>query len=428
MNSFRVSVAIIFLSLCAFVTSASHPRDFEYVAPLQADLEQGGYYRIRLPGEVYANCHDFPNDMRIFDADGRQLPFFLWRSGDLDRTDAIETTLLNRSRTEGETGYWRQDLRVEPRSDGDRPTHNRLLVESTGREFIRRVEVLGSERGEDWSLLAAGFLVRMRRPTAIDNNIINYPESNFPLIQLRVYPSAMEALETFDIPRVRLVHNTRASVTYDWVPVSDIEPQARDRNDEAQVIVLDAGYRRMPIEKLVFDVEKTEYARAVRVHGRNSRDEQWRHVVSAEIHSLSGSLSNEVSFRGSRNRYLKVEIYHYDDEPLSLREIRAAGSARNLVFEARSTNAPALYYGSEFARPPRFDLRRRLADGDVVGLPAVMLGESTANPAYRPHGFGRWGPLLAGLLVAIVSLAVVAVIVDMMKKQKTYPNSTVKSP
>ena len=417
-SSTSITIALFSCYLAGTLALAAAPRDFENVAPIQGELEQGEFYRIRIPGEVYAHCHDFPDDIRIFDVDGRQLPFFLWRSSDFDRTDEIETNLLNRSRAEGDIGYWRQDLRVEPRSDGVRPRHNRLIVQSTGREFIRRVEVFGSEQGEDWSLLADGFLVRMRRPTAIDNHTINYPESDFPRIQLRVYPSAMEALETFEIQRIELARSTRADIVYDWVSVTEIEPLPRDLNEDAQVIVLDAGYRRVPIEKLIFDVEQTEYARAVRVHGRNSQGDDWRHLVSAEIHSLSGSPSNEVSFRGSRNRYLKVEVYHYDDQPLSLRGIRAAGSARNLVFEACSTNAPALYYGSGFARPPRYDLRRRLADVDIAGLAPIVLGESTANSAYRPHGFGRWGPWLAGILVAIASLAVVAVIVDMIKRQR----------
>ncbi len=419
MNRVRHSMftALALICLSATIALAAAPRDFEMVALLQGELERGGFYRIRIPGEVYEHCRDFPNDMRIFDAEGRQLPFFLWRSSDIARTDDIDATMLNLSRAAGETGYWRQDLRVDPRSDGIRPSHNRLVIESTGREFIRRVEVLGSEQGEEWSVLASGFLVRMRRPTAIDNNTINYPQSNFPFIQIRVYPSAMEALETFDIQRVRLARSTRADVVYDWVPVNELAAHPRDQEQDAQVLVLDTGYQRMPIEKLRFDVEQTEYARAVRVHGRNSERDDWRHVVSAEIHSLSGSLSNEVALRGSRNRYLKVAVYHYDDEPLDLRGIRAAGSARNLVFEARSTNAPALYFGSEFARPPQFDLRRRLGDTDIARLTPVAVGESMANSSYRPHGFGRWGPWISGLIVAIVSLAVVRVIVGMMNQR-----------
>jgi len=412
----RFFIATILICMLPFgIFGAELERELQWLKPVQSELEAGKLYKFHADGEIFAHCHSFPHDLRIIDASGRQLPFFLSLPSGSRETSTVEFESLNRSRAAEAPFYWRQDLRVASKEDGTRPRHNRLKIETSGSKFMRRVEVFGSDDGESWQRTGAGFLIRMHRPTHVSNNTIEYPLSSFRYLQIRVYADSSAGLESFDIRSIELQHDDWIPGSYEEVALSE-ESAEKEQVDDAQVFVFDSGYAQRPVERLEFSVSDPHYARPVRVYGRAEVDGQWRAVASGEIHDLEGSSNTRIDLRNCDCRHLKIEVYHYDDVPLEISAIQASAHPRRIVFETIDAGEARVYFGAEFIDKPRYDLQRRVPTGRIAELPAVSLGAAIENTGFKAPGFGAYGPWIAAVAIGLVSVAVIKVIVDMLKR------------
>lgn len=395
---------------------------FAWQQPIEGAKEIDITYRVRLPGKVFAECHDFPDDMRVLDAASDQLPFFVWMPARREKIDPVKAKRLNLAHFEGPPAYWRQDLSVPEKTSGGRRKHNRVTIRTGGSDFIRRVEILASSDKKNWSLLGSGFLISMYRPSWTRNETIDYPDSDFPHLQIRVYPNAREGLEKYKIHDVDIFYRHLTPGRLETVALENKPLAAEDEREDAQVRVYDTGFKQRPVERLVFETDTPEYARPVRVYRRNRKDRDWISCGNGEIHSLDGSAKNEIELGNCTARFLKIEIYHYDDKPLSIRRIVAKAVPREIVFQATSTNRPSLYYGALFVDRPHYDLRRRTDLDEIAELAVARLGDPVENASFNPPGYGRIGPWLAVLAIALVSILVIKVIIDMMKQQNLPAN------
>ncbi len=377
----------------------------------------GQLCRILLAREVFDGCHNFPYDLRIQDETGQAWPFFIWTPAtqDLPACPPVET--LNTSLTETPARYWRQDLRIRPPpGQSERPRHNQLILQTSGSDFLRRVEIYAGENGEDWALLGSGWLVNHAREVMTENRVIRYPVSDFPFLQVRVYPNARNEREDFSIVQITPGFLTEPEQSMEDVPLAPLEVPAREQRPGVQTLLFDLGASNRPVEKLQLSAAG-EYARAVRVFGRNQLDHQWRWAAEGEIHSLGPSLKNSLPLRGFMYRYMKVDIFHFDDPPLDGLSVLAGANPRYLVVETKGGRTPRLYYGADQVQAPRFDLARRTPERILREAPLAKLGPRKPNST--PHPAAPWARnprLLATLIVALVSLLVLWVVTGMFKK------------
>ena len=414
----RWPILLVVLTCGAFAAVAAEEDlrvRFEWRQPLRSGLAQGGLYRIVVPPEVYDGSRMFPSDLRIINENGVQWPFYIWTPAGSVESQAVQAQLLNASTAER---YVRQDVQIKPDArTGARREHSQVIVKTPGSDFIRRVEVYGSEDAKEWSLLAMGYLVDHSRDVHVSNNSIRYPVSTFPHLQVRVYPNARDATETVTLQGVFVMATEEKLGESEEIDLAGLDVSGDDLKEGCQVLVFDIGARNRPVEKLAVRAREREYARCIRVFGRNEDTNTWRWVADGEIHRIGKDIQDEVVLRGSAYRFLKIELFHYDDAPLGKVEVAARAVPRYLVFEAQGGMEPQLYYGSAAALSPRFDLARRKGDEEAAKAPLVRAGARVSNQLHKVSGWGKWGPWLAALAVGIVSLVVIWSVVGMLKKQ-----------
>ena len=414
-------VLILGCLLAAAAGSAAAEQDlrtkFDWRQPLPGAFERGTLGRVAVPAEVYDGCRMFPADLRIINEHGEQWPFYVWTPEGRLTSQSVEIQLLNTSTAEH---YVRQDIRIQedPRT-GARREHNQVIVKTPGRDFIRRVEVYGSEDGRAWAQLAGGYLVDHVRDVRVANHDIRYPVSTFPLLQVRVYPNARDATETVVVQEVEVQAAREVAGEWEEVALSAVAVTKDDQKDGCQVLVFDTAARNRPVERLAVRARDQAYARGLRVYGRNEATNAWRWLADGEIHRIGRDIQDEVVLRGSACRFLKLELYHYDDAPLDQVEVLARATPRYVVFEAQDGVEPQLYYGALGLAAPRFDLMRRKVPEDAAGAKLVRAGKRTDNELRQTPGWGRRGPWLAALAVGLVSLAVIWSVVGMLKKQSS---------
>ena len=380
---------------------------------MHGSIEARQHYRVTLPGVVYDRCLQFPVDLRVIDGTGGLWPHVLLQT-DKGKTRILATEERNRSAaTEGRL-FQRIDLHITEKGDA---RHDGVIIKTSGTRFVRMAEVYGAETEGDWVLVGKGYLIRDQRRHRVLQETIVYPRADFPRVQIRVYPNAGDATETFTIGSVSLRGHVRAAPPMEMLTVVPLDPAADDLNDKAEVRVVDLGYRNRPFDQVWISCDRADYVRTVSVYGRNDLDEPWRHLGSGDIQALDGSVRDRVDVSGA-SRYVKCEIFHYDDQPLDVTSVEVLAIPDVVLVEAGEGSDPCMYAGNEFARSPRYDLAKRLTSIDTDKLPTLTLGDAETNPAYRRGGFGELGPWLAGIAVGIVSLLVLYVIVGMLKKSE----------
>jgi len=386
-------------------------RPYAWRLPLQGEMKDGWHYRVTLPGVVYDRALQFPVDLRVVDGTTTLWPHVLLVT-DKGKLRHLAAEIRNRSIAEGPRAYHRLDLVIA--GDGD-ARHDRVIIKSSGQRFIRMAEVYGAEKGADWVLLGKGYLIRDDRPHRVRQTTVTYPLSDFPRLQVRVYPTAEDATEVFTVQTIKVQGHVRIPPPMEVLAATPVETAAADRKEDAEVLVVDLGYRNRPFDRVRIPCERADYIRTVSVHGRNDEKETWRYLGCGDIQALDGNVRDSVDVSG-KHRYVKCSVLHYDDQPLGVSAIEVLAVPDVLLIEAGEGADPCLYVGNEFAKAPRYDLARRRGNMDVATLPLLSLGEITENPDYRRGGFGKLGPWLAGIAVALVSLLVLYVIIGMLKQ------------
>lgn len=405
--------------LTALNVAADRPEHslYEWRQPLEGETKDGGRYRVTIPGVVYDKAVQFPADVRIIDAGGDQWPYAALPPPRTE-TRVLKSAERNRSIADEGQSYHRVDLEIRDTSGGG--THDRVEIRTSGTRFIRIAEVYGAETAGEWALLGKGYLIDEFRPRRVEQRAVLYPKSTFKHLQVRVYPNARDATESFRIVSVgvqRLVH--KASIPappMDQLAIRRMPVGKEDARDAAEVLMADLGHRNRPFHKVRFICDRKDYVRTACVYGRDNETDPWRDIGGGDIQALDGIVRNTVSVNG-RHRYVKCEVFHYDDRPLGIDAIEVLAVPEVFVVEARSAGPACLYVGTEFPKAPRYDLAKRLARIPPATLPMLTLGELEPNEDYRRGGFGELGPWLAGIAVGLVSLLVIAVIVKMMKQE-----------
>lgn len=416
--------AIISLCLLAQLASSAEidlRSQFTWKQSIQGLVSPGVLYRIDTPSEMFDGCTRFPDDLRIIDENGLQWPFYLWALETRMNQSRIDTHKINESTVDEPDRYYRLDLQVLPNAKTkQRAIHNHVVIHSPGRDFIRKAEIYGSEDQETWGLLGTGFLIdQSRSEERIRSRTIQYPESNFPYLQIRIYPNAKNALEDLSGQQVFLGFYLQNTVEMKSIPLENLPVPDKEMKENCQVLLFDTRAMNQPIDRLVIEAAQKDYARSLKLFARNTATNAWRWLSDSEIHRIEGQTQDTIELAHCTYRFLKIEAYHHDDQPLKITRFVAAASPRYLVFEPppNAGPRPAVYYGSVFSDVPQYDLKRRQGIDRAAQARIVKLEPRENNPLLKRSPWQRYGKGLAAVAVGIVSVLVLWIIVNMMKRQ-----------
>lgn len=371
-------------------------------------------FKVAVPPEVYDGSTDPLRDLRILGAKGRSWPLYVWTPGEEPQRTTATGTILNRYTLDGNPP--RRVVEVDAGPGGD--PHSRIRVETSGRDFVRRVQVSGSRDRREWARLGEGWLVDNARPPSVRNDVIRFPESDFRYLKVEIWPNARDRRDALSVTNVS-VYRTLHEDDGEWreVALEPLPSPAGERgNADATLHLYDAGADNRPLRRLTLRVADPEFARPVRVWGRSASEDEWTFVSGGEIHRYGDEENLTIELRGFEYRFARVEISHFDDEPL--RVLGATGFERvtYVVAESRGDAPAYLVYGqTPPVEEPRFDLRERTGAPAAAAAIVVKLGPREPND--RHHDFpGDWTPWIAGGAIAVVSLILVWVIAGMVRR------------
>ena len=408
-----------------------------------APIDSPRLVEVRLDADVMAATRPGFPDLRLFDAENREIPRVV---------ESLYTTKerISRYSVSAKTAGIRElsDNRIEAQFDLDpaAPSPTALEIRTPLRDFVRTVRVTGSEDGQFWQPLADAEIFDYSRYLDFRRTLVPLPanycrhfaieisnateERAQPLVHLvqadgQDKSRAFEIMQTpFRIAGVSFWQET-ATVANDE-PVLQEWPHAgmtvlEDRRSRITDVVLDV--RRAPLSRVDLETPARNFNRLVTIQvpalvkGRQG----WRSVADDIVTriDLPGLATNAVSVRFPEQRVdrLRVVVQNADSPPIEISGIRTYGPAYRLLWLADPAAAYRLACGSDRLPPPAYDLypiRAALEQGVVPESwqlapppempapdPPSRLGDFLARPAV----FGAALVLAAAALLVLLAKA-----------------------
>ena len=344
-----------------------------------SEADQSPWVDFLLPPAVFAKARADLGDLRLYDAQGREVPFVLR----VRRTHEVESLLpareFGRRQNADGSAEVSLDLGEKPRE------HQRLDVDTRGDDFCRRVQVRGSDDGQRWTVLQDGDCYINRYPIetqVVDTRKVPYPPSRCRYLSVRVLPDPDQAGDKPLVSSVSAYHVVALPGEYVTAPAV-LGPRQAVQGEEGLESAWDIelAAQAVPCERLTFEVAGDNFIRTFRLEKVDSEAVRWV-IIRSEWRRTAGDRKPlEVKFEERPVRRLRLVVADHNNPPLNVTAVRYTAAARQVVF-ARSDDLVAplrLYVGNNKAEAPRYDLAAKL--GEVLDpAPArASLGDQKKN-------------------------------------------------
>lgn len=375
------------------------------------------YVRVALDGPVYEGAQEDLRDLRVIDDQVKEVASKVILPRDEAGEQAHEATIINQALAAGGRATLTLDLGPAP------PRHNRLRLETSSRNFSRRVSIEASDDNRAWELLRDdGYIFDFSRDAAAQFLTVDYPLSTRRYLRVTIENKGENKNEAgVKIDGAAILLFTSEAAKLAALP-SKLLSQEQDMKRRTSVLIVDLTYAKLPSARLELETDAANFQRRVEIAGSNNADALkpnneylWQQVGSGEIFDIQIDRRHPRQYRidypEARFRYLRAVIFNYDDQPITMRGVNVSGYPRHLLFKREAGRSYRLFYGNAKAAPPRYDLEQLAAYLQPDKLPVVTLGgEQRLEPAPTATGSSPprsplwlWATLIAsGAVLAVL--------------------------
>jgi hypothetical protein len=430
------TAGICLLLAIAVGDSAAETEQFRF----HKDIDRGAIDKeclIALPfdGDVYEATRDGFPDLRILDDQNRTTPYLIEQVVETQthtvRRPCPCRVVSPRERADG--------LQLTVELDKDAPAADGITIVTPLVDYERRVRITGSPDGMKWTpRVENGRIFDYSRYIDVANREIKLPkntdrrflvfidgladmsdsllreitrrESNGAEVEriektlLRKRPFRIDRIEMWcdrEEPSSQLGKKAKYPVAYSHTV---------DKTAGKTVVYFRS--RREPLTELTLETLDRNFSRVVRLQAPVVKGTQtdWTDVAQGRIRLLELSAYRDASMRLSfperREKEYRIVIDNQDSPPIRIKGAGGRGPVYQAVFLASPGRRYRLVYGSEEARPPRYDAEAVLAplraEGQRTG--EAKLGSGGLDPAAAAtHGsFPRVfaNPVVAGVVIS----------------------------
>ncbi len=366
---------------------ALEPAELRRLFPSEAEVtvERPGLSRLVLPQEILTACRPDLSDVRLFDGDGREIPYLVDRASDAESVEVTQSVEpqplgLQRSEERRESGPALRHERYEiglPRAAPQTGSWA-LTIESARREFVARVRIDGLDAaGASRTLVAEGSVFRLAGQRPASQLRLALPPFAGDRLRIELVSEEPAWIEpSFRLESARSIERGgRLEIPLETVATRSAEGKsvielARPRGVVPDLLRIETG---TPTFDRRVDAWDDGPGAAAGMLG------------SAELFRVEGIAPVgifELELRAARGDRLRVEIHDRDSPPLA--DVRWIAIVRQpaLIFSTRGS--ATLRFGGGRAHRPRYDLAGllpRRATGERAEAAAALYDAAAVSPA-----------------------------------------------
>jgi hypothetical protein len=388
-----LAILIASLTTAPSLAGAQEPPPLAGLFPQRApiDVPADGLVRLALPVEVIAAARPDLSDVRIFDADGEEVPYLVDRGDrplpDVENETTPAGTVLpidlarQRERVPGGISRSRESLVVESPGTPPDGAHWVLSIDSARPSFVATVHVLALADDGTERAVATGSFYRLTMPSRERLELALPGIATHPGERLRI---ELTTEDGYVEPALTLTaHRAAAHPPSATVPLA-ITAQRRERG--RTILVIDRPPGIVP-ERLAIATSTASFLRAIDVVAIDV--DRGRRPIGAgyvfRVEGVPGAEELDLAVLPASGGRLEIAIDDGDSPPLAAPSVLAIVRRPSLVFEGRS--ASMLRFGGGRVRPPRYDLQSLFGTRAFEELTGRLEGTAALGPIERDPDF-----------------------------------------
>jgi len=408
---FTASIGASIAALAESTTTA-----WPFSAEVTPQASGAGIYHFWVPLEVMGEARDDLADLRLVDANGREIPYAIRVRREVDDAREVAGRLFNQASV-GSVSEASVDLGENP---GE---HNEVEIESSGMNFRRVVAVDGSDTGSDWKTLRAGDVIFSfaSANNAARSKSVSYQTSRYRYLRVRVFSDERVDKEPPVISAVKVsmaAHEKGVPLIWDvGLPMSQY---LRHDRAPASAWTIDFGAR-VPCDHLFVRTQDQSFSRPFQVEVVDD-PQNVSVIASGELTKRVGNQDQPAGITFDQEvhaRKLRLVVTDYNNPTLSITEMKASAPVRELFFEMK--DAPAqplrLFFGNLNADAPHYDFERELSAKLLKPPLSVIVASYAKNPDYQPppSPFTERAPWLIYVVLTISSVALALILFSLAR-------------
>lgn len=411
--------ALFLLPVLAQDSTSSQP----FFAEVTPRTGGPGLYDLIVPLEMMDKAQEDLADLRLYTADGREIPYAPRIRKEIDEKQEVEARVFNQARIGATTSEMSVDL---GESAGE---HNEVEIDTAGSNFRRRVEVEGSDSSKEWRTLKTGDVIFSfgSQNKIVESKRVSYPASRYRYVRVRVFSDELSDKQAPVIAGVKVMMVVRERGEFTTWPVTVPGYQlVRNEGSPASSWTIDLGAR-VPCERLLLEVADESFSRPFQVETGDD-PQNLRLVASGELTRRVGEPPRPLTVTFDTEVYarkLRLLISDFSNQALSITAITPAAPARQIIFELKEPSAQPLrlYCGDPKATAPHYDFEKDLQSRrSNVSSPSAQpsrceVGTLADNPGYKPEPLPLTErvPWLIYVVLTISSVALAIILIGLAR-------------
>ena len=263
-----------------------------------------------------------------------------------------------------------------------------MLIKTNAQNFIRRVEIRGSDNGKDQYVVRLDALIAdQRHPLGLSSLQIAHPLNNFQYLHLRILDEGkphvpIESVSCFPpAPEDPLA-----------VPLSAHIMENRTHPDSrSTVVVVDLGERRFPVTEIDVDIRADRFVKkAIFQCASSPAASEWQTIFEGTFYRLKkDEVVKELTrahFDPQPARYVRIELSGKDATPAKVDKIDARGSMPMVLFRHTRGEEYSIYYNNPLS------VNRKPAQMPFAGGPGsyrCLLFQNSTGPRAKDRASGE---------------------------------------
>jgi hypothetical protein len=347
------------------------PENFSHTANIQGEVIKGSMYRVSLSGDVLQHCTRNCRDIRVFDQEGREVPYAVLENRIERRKEAYPVELIGfQEDVTGATVTMKMPDRFEP--------VNNLTIGTTDRDFRTEAALYGSEDRTSWSPVTEDVLYDFSSQVDLRKTRITFPTSGYKYYMLHLkYEKKKQQGEQLSLKyngldlsvtspkdknirissiQAEAVVEGNTDPVYDEIPIADFS-SASGKNNET-IIIFKTG---IPLQRIYLDVSNPYYFRKIVVYWDEDGKTYPREVGRGSVFRFPiGSrqeIKDFIDVTSYGNGYYKVVIENDNNPRPDIKGVKLAWVQKQLFFTGLMDSGKyRLSVGSNAAEAPVYDL------------------------------------------------------------------------
>jgi hypothetical protein len=343
-------------------------KDYNYKRELKGISEQ--WHKIILPDDVFGKTNHNLSDIRIFGMQGRndtiEAPYLLKADAGEVINREVEFKVLNTAKKNN--GYY---FTFEISTD---ELINQIKLDFQQQNFDWHIRLEGSQDQKDWFTVLEDYRILSIKNELTDFQAtkLTFPDSKYRYFRVRVVSNTKPKLLKASISKQEVKEGTSRAYA---IKKMEIHENKRTKQTE-----LDLDFH-LPVRISHLDINVSDtydYYRPVTVKylaDSVNTEKGWkymfRNLASGTLNSIE---KNELKFKSTTLKKLKVIIDNHDNQALNIESIVAKGYVHELLARFSKKGKYYLVYGNERVGKASYDIER-FSNNIPIAIKELELGK-----------------------------------------------------